>query len=356
MTEHPLQLEQTWPAPSSPRPIVLLGGGDIVRHAHVPAYLKSNLPVAGVYDLDRSRAEARVSELGGGARVFETMGEAVSVPDAVFDVATPPKAHLEVLDQIPDGSVLIMQKPMGRTFDTSRAIVDLCNRKRLVAAVNFQLRFGSHMLAVRDFLHRGLMGDLVDIDVHLNLQTPWQSFPFLEGEERVEILIHSVHYLDLIRSFAGDPQGVYARTVKHPATARLASTKSSMILNYGDLLRVCLSINHDFPFAGPHEEALIRFQGTEGAAIVRLGLLLDYPKGRSDKLEVIGKGTDGWTNVPLEGGWFPDGFIGSMHNLQRFAAGEDDVLVSSVDDAFKTMSLVEACYRSDADGGEPVPE
>ena len=44
-----------------------------------------------------------------------------------------------------------------------------------------------------------------------------------------------------------------------------------------------------------------------------------------------------------------------MSNLQRFAAGEDEALVSPVDDAIKTMALVEACYRSNTGGSTPVP-
>jgi hypothetical protein len=34
-----------------------------------------------------------------------------------------------------------------------------------------------------------------------------------------------------------------------------------------------------------------------------------------------------------------------MSNLQRFAAGEDDVLKTSVEDAWHTMALVESCYN-----------
>jgi hypothetical protein len=85
--------------------------------------------------------------------------------------------------------------------------------------------------------------------------------------------------------------------------------------------------------------------------VATLGLLLDYPKGREDKLEVIGRSVKDWTDVPLGGKWFPDGFIGTMSNLQRFIAGEDDKLMSSVADALETMRLVEACYVSDARGG-----
>jgi hypothetical protein len=44
-----------------------------------------------------------------------------------------------------------------------------------------------------------------------------------------------------------------------------------------------------------------------------------------------------------------------MSNLQRFAADEDDVLETSVEDAVKTMALVEALYRSSSKPGTPIP-
>ena len=45
-----------------------------------------------------------------------------------------------------------------------------------------------------------------------------------------------------------------------------------------------------------------------------------------------------------------------MHNLQRFASGEDAALISPVADALETMRLVEACYRSNAVGGVALGE
>ena len=44
-----------------------------------------------------------------------------------------------------------------------------------------------------------------------------------------------------------------------------------------------------------------------------------------------------------------------MSNLQRFVAGEDAALVSPVDDAIRTMALVEACYSRATRGGTPIP-
>jgi hypothetical protein len=60
--------------------------------------------------------------------------------------------------------------------------------------------------------------------------------------------------------------------------------------------------------------------------------------------------------VSLRGSWFIEAFEGPMSNLQRFAAGEDTVLMGSVDDAIKTMALTEACYQSSEQGGTPIPE
>jgi predicted dehydrogenase len=306
--------------------------------------------VAGVYDLDPAVAGKRAQEFDL-PRVFRSIEEAVSVPGAVFDVATPPRAHAEVLEQLPDRAAVIVQKPMGNTLESARRIRDLCRRKQLRAAVNFQLRFSAFMLAIHDLIQRGELGEVVDVEVRLNLETPWEVFPFLRDEPRVEILLHTIHYLDLIRHFLGEPHRVFARTVKHPRFPNLASTRSSVILDYGEMVRCCLSINHGHAFGARHADASARVEGTDGCAVATLGLLLDYPRGRPDRLEVFTRSRPEWLDVPLAGGWFPDGFIGTMSNLQRFAAGEDPALVSSVDDAFRTMLVVEACYRADAAGG-----
>jgi predicted dehydrogenase len=81
---------------------------------------------------------------------------------------------------------------------------------------------------------------------------------------------------------------------------------------------------------------------------------LNYPDGEPEELWLAPKGGP-WEQIPLTGSWFPDAFIGTMSNLQRFAAGEDEVLHSSVEDAWRTMALVEACYRSNACSATSVP-
>ena len=88
--------------------------------------------------------------------------------------------------------------------------------------------------------------------------------------------------------------------------------------------------------------------------MLTLGVNLDYPDGPPDTLAVALDGP-AWREVPLRGSWFTAAFEGPMSNLQRVVAGEDRALVSPVDDAIRTMALVEACYRSSEDGSTPIP-
>ena len=344
--------------PETTRPIVIIGAGGIVRDAHLPAYRKAGFEIAGIYDIDAAKAASLAREFGI-QRTFTNVPEALASasPRYIFDVAVPAPALHELITQLPDQVAVLMQKPMGQNLQEARSICDLCHSKQLTAAVNFQLRFAPAMLAARDIIDQGLIGDVHDIEVRVSVYTPWHLWTFLENSPRVEILYHSIHYIDLIRSFFGDPGGIYAKTVKHPAMQNLAPTRSNIILDYGDTLRANITANHGHQFGPRHQESYVKWEGTRGAIKARLGLLLDYPKGQPDAFEYIvlepGKPSE-WQQVEIEGSWFPDAFIGSMASLMSFLDGAIGVLPTSIDDALKTMAAVEAAYESSATGSIPV--
>jgi len=351
LTFDPFSLAQSWPRPTSPRPIVTFGAGSIVGDAHFPAYRKGGMPISGVYDPNAEKAKALADTWSVAA--YGSIEEAASVPNAIFDLATPPSAHAAVLEMLPDGAPVLIQKPMGNNLSEATRILEICRAKNLKAAVNFQLRFAPMMLALKDAISKGLLGEVVDFEAHLVLDTPWSLWAFLKGLPRIEISMHSIHYLDVIRQVLGDPSGVHAKSIGHPSHD-MAQTRTTAILDYGDRVRCALSINHDHKFGRRHQACDFRVTGTEGAAYLQLGVNLNYPDGEPDILEIYPKGGDGWVAVPLEGSWFPDAFTGRMANLQRFAAGEDAELISSVEDAWNTMALVEAAYASSAAPATPL--
>jgi predicted dehydrogenase len=344
---------QRWPSPARPRPIVGIGAGGIVRDAHLPAYRAAGLPVAGLFDLDQPRARALAKEFDV-PRVFGSLEEALDFPDAVFDVALPPAALAAMLERLPVDAALL-QKPMGVDLADATRILETCRRRKITAAVNFQLRFAPNMLALREAVERGSLGRIVECEVRVNCRMPWESWPFLAALERMEIAMHSIHYLDLVRSFLGEPARVFARTVRHPDAPTLASSRTTAILDYGEDIRCAVSTNHHHAHGPRHQASEIRLEGTQGAAVAVMGVNLDYPRGRPDALEIAERGGD-WREIPLVGSWFPDAFRGTMSNVQRYLSGEDSVLHTSVEDAWRTMALVEACYDSDRSGGTPVRE
>ncbi len=344
----------------SPRPIVLIGAGGIARDAHLPAYQRAGLPVVLVADRVPAKAAALAADFHLPATATSVADAIKRAPaDAVFDLAVPASALPEILAALPVGAPVLIQKPFGENLSQVRTLLDLCTRQRLTAAVNFQLRFAPAVRLARALIAAGAIGDLHDLEARVTVHTPWHLWSFLQGLPRVEILYHSIHYIDLIRSFLGDPTGVYAKTTRSPAAPHLAATRTTMALDYGDQLRATITTNHSHDYGPRHQESYLKWEGTHGAIKARLGVLLDYPHGEPDVLEACFTGPNSsdrtWQTIPVDGTWFPDAFIGPMAALQRFAAGESTELPTAVADAFRTMAVVEAAYTSSASGATPIP-
>jgi predicted dehydrogenase len=353
------EFQQAWPPPAHPRPIVVIGAGAIVRTAHLPAYRRLGFPIAGVFDINPQQARGAASEFGV-SRVLASLEDAASVAEAVFDVAVPGDQVVGILERLPDGAAVLIQKPMGADLAEADRILACCREKRLIAAMNFQLRFAPGMLALHDLVWHHDLGRIVDVDVRVVIEQPWQNWTFMIGAPRVEIVYHSIHYIDAIRWLIGEPAGVFCKAVGHPSTPQLSDTRSTIILDYGNSLRCSLVLNHTHRADATEKSSQIMVEGTNGIARVTWGVNFDYPTGPADTLEIYdvsakGRGP-GWTPVPLRGSWFTEAFEGPMSNLQRFVAGEDPALVSPVEDSIKTMAAVEACYESSARGSMPIPQ
>src|SRR5258708_16149771 len=137
---------------------------------------------------------------------------------------------------------------MGETLAEAVEILKICRNKGLTAAVNFQLRWAPNMLAARALQGTGELGEVHDMEVSVSVHMPWELWTFLSTAPRLEILYHSIHYVDLVRSWFGNPERVLAKTVRNPKTPNLASTKSVITLDYGDLKRVHIATNHGHQF------------------------------------------------------------------------------------------------------------
>ena len=337
------------------RPVIVIGAGGIVRNAHLPAYAKAGFPVLALVDPVPGKAAALAREFGI-QHSFEAISASVhfAPKDAIFDIAVPASELIGVLKALPDGAPTLLQKPMGESLQQAREIRDLCRTKDLTAAVNFQLRYAPNILQARAIQEQGILGDLHDMEVQVRTLMPWEQWPFLASAPRLEVLYHSIHYIDLVRSWFGNPHAVYGKTVRNPGTPSLAATKSAIVMDYGDWKRAFIATNHNYRFGEEMERAFVQWEGTDGAMRATLGVILDYPHGKPDRLQYSTSGAAGWRDAFIDGQWFPDAFAGTMGSLQAYIEGSIDVLPTRVEDAFQTMVVVEAFYNASIGQAEPI--
>jgi predicted dehydrogenase len=344
--------------PVHPRPIAIIGAGGIVEGAHLPAYRKAGWEIVAICDPALEKAQQLATQFNI-PRVYNNTAELIAnVPtDVIFDIAVPASVLPSILEQLPQKAVVLMQKPMGETLPAADNIMQLCRQKQFIAAVNFQMRFIPAVAAAKDIISQGLIGALHDMEIRMNIYHPWHLWEFLFGIPRMEMLYHSIHYMDLLRYFLGEPDSIYAKTVQHPKMMQLASTRSVIILDYNDAVRAFINTNHGHEFGLKHQDSFIKWEGTKGAIITTLGLNIDYPHGVPDTFEYVllenGKAPE-WKSVQLNGTWMPDAFLASMANLMCYAEGTSSILVNHIDSAYKTMQLVEAAYASSDAGGTTI--
>lgn len=338
--------------PSEKRPIFIIGAGGIVNTAHLPAYQIAGFNVQGIFDIVTEKAASTAKKFLI-PQVYESLDEMFShAPEnAVFDVAVPGPETIPILDQLPLGSSVLLQKPMGENYEEAKEILELSRSKKLLAGINFQLRYAPYILAAKELIKKNKIGQINDIEINVNVYTPWHLWDFLYKSPRVEILYHSIHYIDLIRNLLGNPKSMYAKTTRHPAMPELASVRSNIIMDYGDMIRANILTNHCHNYGTPKQQSYIKIEGSKGAIKINFGALINYPRGAADSFEYILLEEGEWQEMKIEGSWFPHAFIGSMAQVMLAAEGTIAKPDNSVEDCIHTMACVEAAYQSSEQGG-----
>ncbi|WP_298479718.1 Gfo/Idh/MocA family oxidoreductase [uncultured Maribacter sp.] len=340
--------------PQEKHPIYIIGAGGIVKDAHLPAYKNAGFLVKGITNRTKQRA-TDLANLYTIPNVYNNVKEMVAAApnNAIYDLTLMPSQFVETLELLPNKAAVLIQKPMGDNYEQTLEILKVCRRKEFKAAVNCQMRYAPYVMASKYLINKGLIGELYDFEVRLTTHTPWEYFPNVVNHPRLEIQQHSIHYIDLIRSFLGNPGKVYSKTLRNPGKT-MSSTRTTTIMDYNNTIRAIINTNHDHNFGEKNQESFIKWEGTKGAIKSRIGLLLDYPKGKPDLFQYcILKENEApkWIEVELEGSWFPDAFVGTMASLMCYVEGSTKELPTSVEDVVHSMAVVEAAYQSNNEGG-----
>jgi predicted dehydrogenase len=335
-------------------PVAVVGAGAIVDFAHLPAYRAAGLEITGVYDINSERAH-EVAARHGLPRVYSSLEELLGDERTrVVDIAVAPQAQPGIVRQaIAAGKHMLCQKPFVPDAKTGDRLIELAERAGLLIAVNQQLRYDEGMAAARAMVEAGWIGEVTAMTFTVNVTTDWTPWPWLVRSDRLEIMYHSIHYLDAIRAVLGEPAQVFCAGGRTPGQVAVGETRTISVLVYPGNARGLVHATHENRTGDP--EATFRIDGTKGSIKGTLGLLYDYPHGRPDTLEVSSQvvPTDGWLAYPVTSRWIPDAFAGPMGSLLRAIATGGSPYPNARDN-LGTIRLVDALYTS-MDSGQSVP-
>lgn len=341
------------PQDKSPR-IGCVGAGFIMADCHLVAYRQAGFNPVAICSGSRSRAE-EVAKRHGIGTVHNDYRELLADPHIeVVDIAVPPDVQINVVreavrhqDHIRG---ILAQKPLGMNLAEANEIVRLCRDAGIVLAVNQNMRYDQSIRAAKRLLERGDLGAPVLATIDMRAIPHWM--PWQQRLGWVTLRIMSIHHLDTLRYWFGDPDRVFASIRPDPRTAKKFEHADGIclyILEYANGFRAA---SWDDVWAGPALEGAAadigirwRIEGTTGLARGTIGWP-SYPQRTPSTLDYTTTSSAGqWHQPRWDEVWFPDAFVGPMADLLCALEAHAQPEISG-DDNLKTMALVEACYRS----------
>ncbi|HEX6686837.1 MAG TPA: Gfo/Idh/MocA family oxidoreductase [Candidatus Limnocylindrales bacterium] len=328
------------------RPIAIVGAGEIVDVAHLPAYRAHDLDVRGIFDINVDRARD-VAARHAVPTVYPTL-EALLADDGVevVDIAVVAPYQPEIAHAaLGAGKHLLCQKPLAPDLATARALVGAAEEAGLKVAVNQQFRWDEGMCAARAMVRRGWIGEVTTMSFTVDVATDFSAWNWLVESDRLEIMYHSIHYLDAVRSVMGNPTRVFATAARLPGQKPKGETHTISTLVFDRQKSAVLNINHNNLSADLRAE--FRISGTLGTVHGTLGLLANYPHGGPDTLRLHSTvlPTDGWLSYPVSTRWIPDAFAGPVAGLLDWIA-TGRTAPTAARDNLHTLAVVDALYRS----------
>ncbi len=334
--------------------IGLLGSGFIVSDCHLVAYRKAGFNPVAIASRTKENAASTAAKHDL-KRVYETYEALLDDPEIeVLDIAVPPDAQLELIRAACQrGTVkgILAQKPLGMDLVEAREAVSLCEAAGIRLAVNQNMRYDQSVRAGKALLDADQLGEPILANIDMRGIPHWM--PWQKDLGWVTLRIMSIHHLDCFRYWFGDPEGIFCSVRTDPRTEFPHQDGiCTYILNYANGLR-CVGI--DDTWTGPAREGCPgdigiewRIEGTRGLAIGDIGWCQDpYTTPSTVRYASIGDAEfqrPTWTES-----WFPDAFIGTMAQLLCAIENETRPDISG-EDNLRTMALVDAAYRSVAEG------
>jgi len=326
-----------------PHKIGIIGAGGVAG-IHAAILVKdSRIQLHSVFDVQPDRANALANRFGGSAA--QSVDELLQQCDAAF-VCTPNTTHEEVATKVLDaGRHVFCEKPFALNLASATRLRDRAVRSGLVYQVGHNRRFAPVYKILKDTINRN---ELRPLSVHAKMNRgelvnpPWVWNARLTGGFLYET---PVHMFDLMTYFFGPVESVHAAARAHQHNEL---DDFSILLTFQSGLQATMKTYAHASWHFPFE----RFEV--------YGLHSTYETFEMEKISFT-NGLESRTTTL-------DFSLASMHEKWGYIE-EDRLFVDALDgkspapvtveDGYRVVELIEACYQSARDGarvllGDPV--
>jgi UDP-N-acetyl-2-amino-2-deoxyglucuronate dehydrogenase len=321
-------------------------GAGFISNYHIPGLLQAGAEIVMVSSLVAEEAERQSARYGIPHRSTDYR-DLLARPDIdVAVILTPDATHREIVVAAAQaGKAILLQKPMARTSDECREIIEAADKAKVFLYVSFMHRYFPEVQAVRDLLAKDALGHPLSIRQR-NATAGANWAPWFYQKENVGggvVMQLGVHGIDLLRYLFGEIVAVRATTTL---------MKKERILKDGTVVK---PTNEDLALAtyrfasgamASHEMVYNEVAGTDRFRLEIYGekgtAWLRTERGALTYWAPSYLGTDGWFVPSL-----PDEDLGlrqHRHFLQMLTgeAPKD----ASDRDGLASILVAEAIYRS----------
>ena len=318
-----------------------VGCGNIAKNAHQAAYQRFGYRTVACYDVKRSAAEG-IAQQYGIPTVCKSLEDLCQHPEVhIIDLAVHAKVRRKVMEQIARAAGkqvlgIFSQKPFAMTYDDADAMVKMCRKAGLVLMINQQARWAPMHRALKWVIDGGRLGHVYSI-VHFHRGCQDRPGSWFVKLRNANIVDHGVHYLDLIRHFAGkEPIRVKATTAMQPGQAAVTPMCHTVLCEFkpADKLMAVSHFNNIVRVPRMYRYEWI-VDGVDGSAMV----------SRDELTVTLKESADHVQSYTLQGSWFPDAFGGSMGEMMS-ALNEAREPTTSGSDNLRSIRMAEAAVIS----------
>ena len=319
--------------------VAVIGLGGIAQLVHLPNLTKfENVEVCAVADINNNRLQTVADKFNIKERYKDHIDLLKNSDAGSLIIATPTNSHKEIATTcLKANKDILVEKPLARTLQEAKQIVDAAKKYKHQIMVGMNLRFRPDSMILKSLLNSGEIGDPFYIKCGwLRSQSSGQKWFTKKEESGGGVIIDlSILMLDMALWLLKFPSVETVSTQSYHQYTKNVEDSSISFLRCSGSTTISIESSWSLPLA--KDSFYFNIYGTKGAASLNPfhvykkieGQIIDLTPSQSESAVSLFKKS--YTNELKS-------FIGSVNGLNP--------IFSSAEESLPRMKVIEAMYKS----------